>query len=71
MTWWREWFREKRISLRPLRQKRRKTRAARNREDHIQCGLEAAAFAESEGNTEKMHRSSYKLIRLELFERAW
>ena len=71
MTWWREWFKEKRISLRPLRQKRRKTRAARNREDHIQCGLEAAALAESEGNTEKMHRSSYKLIRLELFERAW
>jgi hypothetical protein len=41
------------------------------REDFVKYACEMAAAMEAEGIPERMHRCSYKLIRLELYERAW
>ena len=41
------------------------------REDFVKYAYETAAACEAEGDPEKMHRCTYKLIRLELYERAW
>lgn len=41
------------------------------REDFVKYAYETAAQMEAEGIPERMHRCTYKLIRLELYERAW
>ena len=72
MTWWREWFKRKAHQLASTTPKAaRKTRAARNREDHYPVRPGSGRGCRGEGDAEKMHNSSYKLFRLELYERAW
>ena len=66
MTWWREWPQKGLLSLHALRRKQQ-----RNSEDLMTHFLDAARTAESERDADKMRRSSYKLIRHELYERAW
>jgi hypothetical protein len=66
VTWWRGKSREKRRSKRAAPRK-----SKNNREDFVKYALEIAAAVEAEGNAEKMHRTSYKLLRLDLYERAW
>ena len=66
VTWWRGGSKEKRRSERAPH---RKPKA--HREDFVKYALEIATAAEAEGDAEKMHRSSYKLLRLDLYERAW
>ena len=63
MGWWR------RRSKGASHAKRKKRKATR--EDFVKYAYETAAAAEAEGDPEKMHRCTYKLIRLELYERAW
>ena len=41
------------------------------REDFVKYALEIATTVEAGGDAEKMHRTSYKLLRLDLYERAW
>jgi hypothetical protein len=69
MTWWR-----KSISL-LLQSDVRRGRLRRQEKgdpvEVIKCLLETATLAEAQGNANGMHRSSYKLIRFELYERAW
>jgi hypothetical protein len=71
VTWWSEWIREKRLSWHAPVRKARKKLAKADREDLIEYALEVAAAAESKGDTEKMHRASYKFLRLGHYERAW
>ena len=66
VTWWRGGSKEKRRSERAPPVKRRATR-----EDFVKNALEIATTVEAEGNAEKMHRTSYKLLRLDLYQRAW
>lgn len=63
MGWWR------RRSKGASHAKHKKRKATR--EDFVKYAYEIAAAAEIEGDPEKMHRCTYKLIRLELYERAW
>jgi hypothetical protein len=63
VTWWRRWSKEGRLSLRTSRRSRR--------EHAVGKALAKAAIAETEGDAEKMRSSSYKLLSLELYERAW
>ena len=70
MNWRRKWM-ERLLGWRAPRQKGGKKPAQANREDVIEDALEAVAVAESKGDPEKMHRASYKLLRLGLYERAW
>ena len=58
VTWWRGW-------LYTFRRRHRRTK------DRITQALEAARLAEIERDADKMRRCSYKLIRFELYERAW
>ena len=66
VTWWRGGSKEKRRSARAPH---RKMKA--HREDFVKYALESAAAAEADGDAEKMHRCTYKLLRLDLYERAW
>jgi hypothetical protein len=66
VTWWREWPQKGLLSLHALRRKQQ-----RNSEDVVGHFLETARTAEIERDADKMRRSSYKLIRHELYERAW
>ena len=66
VTWWRGGSKEKRRSERAAPRKSKSTR-----EDFVKYALEIATTVEAEGNAEKMHRTSYKLLRLDLYERAW
>ena len=66
MSRWRRWSKEARLGSRAAHKKRKA-----NREDFVKYALETAATAEVDGNPERMHRCTYKLIRLELYERAW
>ena len=66
VTWWRGGSKEKRRSERASH---RKMKA--HREDFVKYALQSAAAAEADGDAEKMHRTSYKLLRLDLYERAW
>jgi hypothetical protein len=62
------WFRRNgNDSARKIEHKKRKA----TREDLVKYAYETATAAEAEGDPEKMHRCTYKLIRLELYERAW
>jgi hypothetical protein len=65
VTWWRGKSKEQ----------RRRSRAPRklkaNREDFVKYALENAAAIEAKGDPEEMHRITYKLLRLDLYERAW
>jgi hypothetical protein len=72
-TWWRGGRKEVRPGskeARPSSRPRRKKRDA-TREDFARFALETADTIEAEGNPVEMHRCTYKLIRSELFERAW
>ena len=62
MTFWRRWIKERRGVSRPNR---------KIDHDLIERVLEAAELAEISGDAKKMLSSSYRLIRLELYERAW
>ena len=66
MTWWRRWSEQRRHDLRALRQKRKT-----DREEFIKHALDAAAIAEAEGDPAEIGSSTYKLLRAELYERAW
>lgn len=66
MTWWRRWSKDGRPDERALRQKRKT-----NREDFTKYALESAAIAEAGGDPAEIGSSSYKLLRVELYERAW
>ena len=66
VTWWRGGGKEQR---RGERAAPRKSKSAR--EDFVKNALEIATTVEAGGNAEKMHRTSYKLLRLDLYERAW
>jgi hypothetical protein len=66
VTWWRRGSKEKRRSEGAAPRKSKTTR-----EDFVKNALEIAAAVEAGGNAEKMHRTSYKLLRLDLYERAW
>src|SRR5262245_55219762 len=66
VTWWRGKSKEQRRSSRPRGKKRDATR-----EDFVRFALESAATVEAGGDPEEMHRCTYKLIRSDLFERAW
>jgi hypothetical protein len=65
VTWWRGKSKEQ----------RRRSHAPRklkaNREDFVKYALENAAAIEAQGDPEEMHRITYKLLRLDLYERAW
>jgi hypothetical protein len=63
-------WRGERKETRPSSRLRRKKRDA-TPEDFVKFALEAAATVEAKGDPEEMHRCTYKLIRSELFERAW
>ena len=62
VTWWRRWSKGRK------RGAREEALVKGHRRDRL---LQTAAAAEAEGDAEKMHRCTYKLIRLELYERAW
>ena len=66
MTWWRRWSKERHRDVRAARQKRKT-----DRDEFIRHALEAAARAEAEGNPAEMHDCTHKLLRVELYERAW
>jgi hypothetical protein len=66
LRWWRRRSKDAPESS-GAQQKRNKA----SREDLVRRAYESAAAAEAEGDIEKMHRRAYKLIRLELYERAW
>jgi hypothetical protein len=66
VTWWRRGSKEKRRSESAAPRKAKTTR-----EDFVKNALEIAATVEAGGNAEKMHRTSYKLLRLDLYQRAW
>ena len=66
MTWWRRWSKERHRDVRAARQKRKT-----GRDEFIRHALEAAARAEAEGNPAEMHDCTHKLLRVELYERAW
>ena len=66
VTWWRGGGKEQRRSERAAPRKSKSTR-----EDFVKNALEIATTVEAGGNAEKMHRTSYKLLRLDLYERAW
>lgn len=73
MTWWRGGRKGERPGskdVRPSSRPRRKKRDA-TPEDFARFALETAATIEAEGDPVEMHRCTYKLIRSELFERAW
>ena len=76
MTWWRERFKE--INLRTSRPGRSASKQAAakalkksKREDRIKSILETAAVAETQRDADTMRNLSYKLLRFELYERAW
>jgi hypothetical protein len=66
VTRWRRGSKEKRRSESAAPRKAKTTR-----EDFVKNALEIAAAVEAGGNAEKMHRTSYKLLRLDLYQRAW
>jgi hypothetical protein len=66
VSWWRGDTKRTRLGPRPRRKKRDATR-----EDFARYALETAATIEAEGDPVEMHRCTYKLIRSDLFERAW
>jgi hypothetical protein len=66
VTWWRRWSEQRRNDLRALRQKRKT-----DREEFIKYALDASAIAEAEGDPAEIGSSTYKLLRAELYERAW
>jgi hypothetical protein len=66
VTWWRLWSKERHRDVRAARQKRKT-----DREEFIRHALDAAARAEAEGNPAEMHDCTHKLLRVELYERAW
>ena len=70
MNWWRKWIGGGRLSS-GTTLKQRKLRAKDSREDLVDYLLEFAALAENEGDADTMRSRTYKLIRLELYERAW
>jgi hypothetical protein len=65
MIFWRGLSKERRLGGRATDPKRKGDR------DDIKRILEAAAVAEAEGDADKMRKASYKLFRLDLYERAW
>ena len=76
MTWWRRKLKE--INLRTSRPGRSASKQAAakalkksKREDRIKSILETAAVAETQRDADTMRNLSYKLLRLELYERAW
>jgi hypothetical protein len=66
VTFWRRWGKEGR-----LRAPASPPKKGGDHVDLIKRVLEAAAIAEAEGDADKMRSSTYKLIRFELYERAW
>jgi hypothetical protein len=66
VTWWRGGGKEQRRSERAVPRKPKSTR-----EDFIKTALEIATTVEAGGDAEKMRRTSYKLLRLDLYPRAW
>jgi hypothetical protein len=66
LTWWRRWGEGRRSNVRAARQNWKL-----NREEFIKRALDAAAIAEAEGNPAEMHDCTHKLLRVELYERAW
>jgi hypothetical protein len=66
VTWWRGGRKETRPSSRPRRKKR-----DASREDFAKFALETAATIEATRDPVEMHRCTYKLMRSDLYERAW
>jgi hypothetical protein len=66
VSWWRGEGKEK-----PRREAAAPRKAKTTREDFVKNALDIAATVEAGGNAEKMHRTSYKLLRLDLYKRAW
>ena len=66
VTFLRGWIKKQRASAHASHQKE-----AADRDDRVDRALEAAAKAEAEGDADAMRSVSYKLIRFELYERAW
>jgi hypothetical protein len=66
VTWWRRGSKERRRSESAAPRKAKTTR-----EDFVKNALEIAAAVEAGGEAEKMHNTSYKLLRLDLYQRAW
>jgi hypothetical protein len=70
VTWWREWIKETRLYPQ-ARRKRQKVLAKSDRAYLVKRILEEAAIVEAEGDADGMHKCSYKLLRLGLYERGW
>ena len=66
VTFLRGWIKKQRASAHTSHQKE-----TADRDDRVDRALEAAAKAEAEGDADAMRSVSYKLIRFELYERAW